>query len=76
MNGEAMLRKKETAVGNGSTHPLAAFAYSRIGQTNERHVLQADGDVNLDMDDLGVQTNSGATVDFGKHSKSFCVVMK
>ena len=71
VDGETVLRIEEAAVGDGGAHALTALAHGGVGQADERHLFKTAGNVDLDMDGLGIQPDHGTTVDLGKHGAPF-----
>ena len=67
VDGEAVRRVIEPAVGKRGAHPFATLAYGNIGQADQRHLFQAAGNIHLDVNGLGIEADDGTTVHFGKH---------
>ena len=59
--------KLEAGVADRRAHAVAALADRRVGQAHHREVGQAERDVHLDVDRIGVDAEDGGTAQAGEH---------
>ena len=72
VDGDAMRRKFEAAVADGAANAVAALAHARVGQSDEMEPGKSERDVDLDLDDGGVDAEDGGGANAGEHAVGAC----
>ena len=67
VHGDAMLREVEAAIADGGPDAVAALAHGGVGQSDHREVRQPEGDVDLDVDGVGVHAEHRRAAQGGEH---------
>ena len=67
---DALERERESRAGERGGHPLSAFLYGALRQTDRGERRQPVGEVNLHLDGVGVDPDDGCGSEMGQHERS------
>lgn len=67
VDDDARRGKGQARVADRRTHPLPRLLHGGVGKPDDHHAGKPSGDVDLDLDSVGVDAQKGGGGQFGKH---------